>query len=497
MKTIFTNLFLLILLFTGFQNTHGVNITGKITGKIPKEVFYSVPVNGAAYGGFREAVRTDSSGNFQIKLNIPEPAFVIFTIPGISSRKIIVEPADDYRISIDTDKESGSIKVFGPNEAGQNLYNTLPNPAFVQLEARKFLKEDSIDSIKSKISALKSRDISMFKELLAKGEISESFFKLIYVDKNCYYAALTATIPLLNLYKTNPDQLEKFPLELKRLWEDVYADYPLRRADLMHSPWWYEYAKTYVNYREFFSDSFKIQNLKDFHRQGLIHTHNIEESKKYLTGDELEYYNAAYIFIESFQKKFEKEFIKIFEGFKTDFPESKYKKYLEPMITPIVEFHKKANVNFEDNIKFIDNYQKMGSLKEVLSSLKGKKLYVDVWATSCGPCKAEFENKEVLNKLLKSKELEILYISVDKDENESSWKNMIKFYKLEGYHIRASKQLYADLRRIFNQNGSITIPWYILIDENGTIVKKYAKRPSQIQELKNEIGSIMKMSKAS
>jgi len=42
----------------------------------------------------------------------------------------------------------------------------------------------------------------------------------------------------------------------------------------------------------------------------------------------------------------------------------------------------------------------------------------------------------------------------------AGWKNMIKFYNLEGSHIRANAQLIADLRKLFDNNGSIYILWY-------------------------------------
>ena len=67
---------------------------------------------------------------------------------------------------------------------------------------------------------------------------------------------------------------------------------------------------------------------------------------------------------------------------------------------------------------------------------------------------------------------------------------MIKFYNLEGYHIRANKQLEAELRKIFDNNGSISIPWYILIDNDGNILRRHAKQPSQINELEKEINEI-------
>lgn len=485
-----SNLIILTILISalfGCRKTNEVIISGKITGIIPDKVFYSVPINGVSYGGFKESVKPDSLGNFQIKILAKEPAFTILMIPKIDPKILLIEPGDNFNISINTGNESKSFKISGANELGQNLYNTLPNPSFVQQEARKFANNSSLDSIKRKILALKTDDISRFKELLNKKEISKTFFNMLSADRDCYYAVMTATIPLLNFYKTDPEHLDKFPIEMKKMWENVYLEFPLNQKNFLYSSWWYEYTKTYIIYKEFFSESFKVQNLREFYEKGLIHTHNLGESKKYLTGTELEYYEAAYIYIESLQKKYEKEFIPIFDQFKTDFPNSKYIKYLEPMINPIIEYHKIVDTGFDESVKFIDNYEKIGSLKEAVESLKGRKIYVDVWATWCGPCKKEFEYVVKLKELLKSKDTEILYISIDKPENDKQWKEMIKFYKLSGKHIRANENLNADLIKIFKQNGSISIPWYILIDENGNIIKEHAKRPSELAELEVEL----------
>ena len=72
----------------------------------------------------------------------------------------------------------------------------------------------------------------------------------------------------------------------------------------------------------------------------------------------LEYYDAAYLFNEGFQKKYEKELISLFESFRINFPNSEYTKYVETMVNPIIEFHKKKEEPFNKNIKFIDGYEK-------------------------------------------------------------------------------------------------------------------------------------------
>ncbi|GET28686.1 TlpA disulfide reductase family protein [Prolixibacter sp. SD074] len=173
--------------------------------------------------------------------------------------------------------------------------------------------------------------------------------------------------------------------------------------------------------------------------------------------------------------------------FKTDYPESAYIPYISPLIDEIIEFHKTAESGFSEKTKFIKNYQNLNTLAEIANTLPQGKIYVDVWATWCGPCKAEFAHKKELKTLLQKNGIQILYISVDRDQDSIQWKNMVKFYNLEGFHVRANKELNAELRKIFDRQGSISIPWYILMDSNGEILKKHASRPSQINELEKEI----------
>ena len=115
--------------------------------------------------------------------------------------------------------------------------------------------------------------------------------------------------------------------------------------------------------------------------------------------------------------------------------------------------------------------------------MKGKKIYIDVWATWCGPCLKEHELSGALRKILKEKDIQLVYISIDQKNRDSQWKELIKYYNLEGSHIRANENFTKELLGRFNQKTedlTISIPWYILIDEEGNIIREHAKRPSQI-----------------
>ncbi len=107
-----------------------------------------------------------------------------------------------------------------------------------------------------------------------------------------------------------------------------------------------------------------------------------------------------------------------------------------------------------------------------LSDFNGKYIYIDVWATWCGPCKAETPHLIALKEKFKGKNVEFIQISVD--EKKSDWENYVSKEGLDGI------QLFANgwnnpLCEFFKISG---IPRFILIDKDGNILNSNADRPS-------------------
>ena len=129
--------------------------------------------------------------------------------------------------------------------------------------------------------------------------------------------------------------------------------------------------------------------------------------------------------------------------------------------------------------KFVD-YQNVKGGTSSLDDFKGKYIYIDVWATWCGPCKEEIPYLKEVEKKYHNKNIEFVSISIDKDKDKEKWAKMVKDLKLSGVQLRADKDFKSKFVKDYLING---IPRFILINPNGEIVKSIAPRPSSGEKL--------------
>lgn len=105
------------------------------------------------------------------------------------------------------------------------------------------------------------------------------------------------------------------------------------------------------------------------------------------------------------------------------------------------------------------------------ADFKGKVIYIDFWASWCGPCRGEMKKgTPALHEKMKEKEVVFLYISID--EKREDWKKAIKEDKIEGIHLLDTKK---QVDKIYGITG---VPHYIVVDKDGKIFNNNAFRPS-------------------
>ena len=104
-----------------------------------------------------------------------------------------------------------------------------------------------------------------------------------------------------------------------------------------------------------------------------------------------------------------------------------------------------------------------------LSDLKGKYVYIDFWATWCGPCKAEFPHYRKLVEDYKGRNVVFMSISVDQDK--AAWEKMVAEEAFDWIQLH-------DANKMNDEYLVRYIPTFVLVDTEGKIIDPRAPRPS-------------------
>ena len=111
---------------------------------------------------------------------------------------------------------------------------------------------------------------------------------------------------------------------------------------------------------------------------------------------------------------------------------------------------------------------------KMLEKHKGKVVYVDFWASWCGPCRAEAPASKVLKKRFEVKD--VVFINISMDENSAAWKKASKSDGLDtGENYILIQPQKSDLKKHYQITS---IPRYFLINKSGKVVDSNASRPS-------------------
>ena len=166
------------------------------------------------------------------------------------------------------------------------------------------------------------------------------------------------------------------------------------------------------------------------------------------------------------------------------------KKETDATISQVQQYYFMSMAKKKMNNKKAPNfeYENVAGGKTTLESLKGKYVYVDIWATWCGPCRAEIPSLKAMEEKLHDKDIAFVSVSVDAEKDHEKWKTFVAEKQLSGIQLYAGKAVPSEFITAFEVN---TIPRFILIDPNGNVVDADAARPSD-PRLAAQLDSLLK-----
>ena len=159
-----------------------------------------------------------------------------------------------------------------------------------------------------------------------------------------------------------------------------------------------------------------------------------------------------------------------------------YERLLKDYETQVEVKENPMGINFLQNAELMDiNFNEDSLLKTLVDSNPGKALYIDIWATWCGPCKEEFPHSKKLFSEIDQKKIQMVYFCIRSPKE--TWQKTIAEQELPGQHYLIGDETYKKFINVYGieMNG---IPHYLIVGKDGKMKYKNAPRPSSDETLK-------------
>jgi len=122
--------------------------------------------------------------------------------------------------------------------------------------------------------------------------------------------------------------------------------------------------------------------------------------------------------------------------------------------------------------------------RKIINPFKGKVLFIDFWATTCGPCVAGIKQmKATREKYAANTDFDFIFITDQKSSPEKDYNDFVKEQEMRNTY-RISTDDFNVLRQLFKFNG---IPHYVAIDSKGDVLKD----EFEMWNFETELGKIL------
>lgn len=304
--------------------------------------------------------------------------------------------------------------------------------------------------------------------------------------KRTAQGTLDAVLQIATARKKELDDLKNLPAEFKRL------EYARIQADLINS-----LRSGLSSYRPrlpkdslaVYTEEYKAlvqpviaKNSEDFVDASFMKlvvyrdiSENLKQAGKEADMQQIADWTAAYNLNNEMSKVSDKQKLAPYKEKIAAIKTAKYSASLEKSLETLLKFGKgDVAVDFAA----ID----MNGSRVSLSSLKGKVIYVDLWATWCGPCMAEMPHYDSL-KLKYKDNPKVAFVSLSIDDGADPWKKSVTSRNAGGIQWLIN-------RAKLDAYNIVAIPRTLLIDKDFKIVNMNAPPPSS-KEISSVINSLL------
>ncbi|MCB0852450.1 MAG: TlpA family protein disulfide reductase [Bacteroidetes bacterium] len=454
------SLFFLAIFFTGILFAQGqVSITGTITKPAGKNITFYYYKNLLANQPVFYQADLEEDGSFSVNFELEKPIPITMR-HGRETTAMYVYPGDLISLSLNPKNFDETIKYEGQGK-GVAASNFL---AAQFLEFENALISDSEENIMKTMKAeeflvamdnLQQRKQDFLAKYMKENGLSKDFAEYYRSSESYKWAN-----DLMNYkpYHAFYNKIEEEEVEIP----DGYYSF-LTKMEITNNKaiTWSEYVSFVKNYLDY-KTSNTTDGLSDEGEVTAMDKYNL--AQKYLF-DEPRILITAMIIKDALEYGNPLEIEDAYSAFVSTYAKTEYATLLKPIFKEAMRL---APGQPAPDIQLVD----INGENVELRDFRGKVVYLDFWASWCGPCRAQMPYAKELKEEYKGQDVVFLYVSIDDDEE--AWRKAVEEENLKGV-LLFSQGFRSETPQAY---GVKAIPNYFLINRNGTIALSNPDRPS-------------------
>lgn len=172
----------------------------------------------------------------------------------------------------------------------------------------------------------------------------------------------------------------------------------------------------------------------------------------------------------------------------------KYKHYIKEQELVKILKEKKYRIENQDDDEVTTLEMNLNSKSGIIQKLwetistkhKNKIIYIDIWATWCGPCRSEVPHAIELHNYFEGKP--VAFVNLCMASKKDDWKKFIAQNHIKGDNYFFNEDETKLLREELKFHG---YPTYMIMDQKGNLINKNAPRPSSGDEIKGVLNKLL------
>lgn len=423
--------------------------------------------------GVTDTIRVVLGDNNLLTIDLNDTAPIMIQ-SGANYYRLIAEPGGAYKLTFDYTQNGIAVcsdsaqVVYDKIFEGKNIYKY------------EFVRDYTVfplDTVASKMKANFEKLMSDDLASLQKTKMSDRRRKFMETDIRLFWLTSLTKVLRANYFLEQRTQTPMYPGYMD-VWGDIYKKHPAV-VELAGSNYFRDYVSLWFTYTNGYRE---VNSVEEYWKNKFNPVFEHIKDKR-MRNTLL----AQFLYFECLNNKtMNPAILEYIDKFKAEFPKSGHIPLLDKFVIQIQVFNEKIKSGFAEGVRFVENSDEIATFKALTAQFEGKPVFIDFWFSSCGPCVKQFAWSKPLHQFLADNGIEMLYVSIDR--NKPEWENGIKYYGLDGWHIKATQSLHKDLYENYKIN---LFPTYMLIDKKGEIVLNRAMEPEKGEALYQQIKSAL------